>query len=110
MGFLMYAGTQEYEFEDRTLAHLKTAIAIKLRRKESFLMSWTNPSDKGGGRVSIWLAPNIPISFRFNGSRPPSLNKTWLTVLNDLSNTPRGLLVVSEDEAERYAVTEPGAR
>jgi hypothetical protein len=39
MGFLTYGGVQEYEFDDRTLAHLKVAITIKLRRQESFLMS-----------------------------------------------------------------------
>lgn len=103
MGFLIYGGTQEYEFEDRTLAHLKVAITIKLRRQESFLMSWTNPAERGGGRVSLWLTPSIPLTFRFNGSRPPQLNKVWLSVLNDFSNTPRGLVVVSEEDAQKHA-------
>lgn len=101
MGFLIYGGIQEYEFEDRILAHLKIAITTKLRRQECFLMSWTNPAEKGGGRVSIWLTPSIPLAFRFNGSRSPNLNKNWLSVLSDLSNTPRGLVVVSEDDARR---------
>ena len=103
MGFLIYGGMQEYEFEDRTLAHLKVAITMKLRRQESFLMSWVNPPEKGSGRVSIWLTPSIPLVFRFAGSRAPQLDKTWLAVLNDLSNTPRGLLVVSEEEAKKHA-------
>ncbi|MGD9607093.1 MAG: hypothetical protein AB7V10_06390 [Leucobacter sp.] len=102
MGFLNYGGTQEYEFEDRTLAHLKVAITMKLRRQESFLMSWVNPPERGGGRVSIWLTPSIPLAFRFAGSRAPKLNTAWLTVMNDLSNTPRGLIVISEQEAEKH--------
>jgi len=102
MGFLNYAGAQEYEFEDRTLAHLKVAITSKLRRQESFLMSWTNPPEKGSGRVSIWLAPSIPVTFRFAGSRAPELNEEWLTALTELSHTPRGLIVISEDEAVQY--------
>ncbi len=101
MGYLIYGGTQEYDFEDRTLAHLKVAITMKLRRQESFLMSWVNPAEKGGGRVSIWLTPNIPIAFRFSGSRSPELNRDWLEVMNDLSNTPRGLIVISEQDAEK---------
>lgn len=105
MGFLIYGGTQEYEFEDRTLAHLKVAITMKLRRQESFLMSWVNPVERGGGRVSIWLTPNIPLVFRFAGSRPPQLNKQWLNVLNDFSNTPRGLVVVSEDDAQKHSAS-----
>ncbi|MBL3686791.1 hypothetical protein D3248_07485 [Leucobacter zeae] len=103
MGFLMYGGSQEYEFEDRTLAHLKVAITMKLRRQESFLMSWVNPVERGGGRVSIWLSPSVPLTFRFSGSRAPQLSKTWLAVLNEFSNTPRGLIVMSEDEAKRHA-------
>lgn len=102
MGYLNYAGAHEYEFEDRTLAHLKVAIGMKLRRQECFLMSWTNPAERGSGRTSIWLAPNIPIMFRFSGSRSPNLNEEWLMALNELSHTPRGLVVISEKEAERY--------
>jgi len=102
MGFLTYGGVQEYEFDDRTLAHLKVAITIKLRRQESFLMSWTVPAERGGGRVSIWLTPSIPLSFRFAGSRAPQLNRHWLAVLNELAHTPRGLTVVSEQEAQQH--------
>lgn len=101
MGYLVYGGSQEYEFEDRTLAHLKVAITMKLRRQESFLMSWVNPAEKGGGRVSIWLAPSIPLTFRFSGSRVPTLNKEWLDLLGDLAHTPRGLIVVSEQDAHK---------
>lgn len=102
MGYLNYGGAHEYEFEDRTLAHLKVAITMKLRRQESFLMSWNTPPERGGGRVSIWLSPGIPFAFRFSGSRAPTLNKVWLEVLSELSHTPRGLIVVSEAEAERH--------
>lgn len=102
MGYLIYGGTQEYEFEDRTLAHLKLAITMKFRRRESFLMSWVNPAEKGGGRLSIWLSPSIPLVFRFAGSRSPELNRNWLEVLNELSHTPRGLLVISEQDAEKH--------
>lgn len=106
MGYLIYGGSQEYEFEDRTLAHLKVAITMKLRRQESFLMSWTNSAERGGGRVSIWLSPNIPLIFRFAGSRAPQLSKPWLDVLNELSHTPRGLIVVTEQEAEKHLQAE----
>lgn len=107
MGFLIYGGTQEYEFDDRTLAHLKIAITMKLRRQESFLMSWVNPPEKGSGRLSIWLTPSIPLAFRFSGSRVPQLNKIWLSALGELSHTPRGLIVMAEDEAAKYAADHP---
>lgn len=101
MGYLNYGGTLEYEFDDRTLAHLRVAIAAKLRRRECFLMSWTNPPERGSGRVSIWIAPDIPLAFRFAGSRPPQIDREWIAVLERLSNTPGGLLVLSAEEAKR---------
>ncbi len=101
MGHLIYGGTQEFEFEDRTLAHVKVAITVKLRRQESFLMSWVVPSEKGGGRVSLWISPSIPLIFQFSGSRAPQLNKVWIDALSELSHTPRGLVLLSEKDAEK---------
>ncbi len=101
MGHLTYGGTQEFEFEDRTLAHLKVAITLKLRRQESFLMSWVIPAENGGGRMSLWVAPSIPLTFRFAGSRVPQLNKVWIEAMSELSHTPRGLILLSEKDAEK---------
>ena len=109
MGYLTYGGSQEYEFEDRTLAHLKVAITIKLRRQESFLFSWNNPADRGGGRTSIWLNPSIPLTFRFVGSRPPQLNKEWLAALSDLANTAQGLTLIPEQSVGGAQISESHA-
>ncbi len=103
MGYLIYGAAAEYEFDDRTLAHVKVAINMKLRRQECFFLSWSNPAEKGSGRISLWLSPGIPLIFRFAGSKAPELNQVWLRVLSELSHTPRGLLVISEREAEAYA-------
>lgn len=103
MGHLAYAGLAEYEFEDRALAHLKVAIGMKLRRQESFFISWTKPADEGSGRFSIWVSPSTPLVFRFAGSRAPELNRVWIDVLSSLSHTPRGLIMISESEAEHHA-------
>lgn len=100
MGFMMYDGVNEFEFDDRVLAHLKFAIGIKLRRQESFFLNWTNEPDQGSGRVSIWISPTIPVMFRFSGSRPPMLNQQWVQLLVDLASTPRGMTVVREDQVE----------
>ena len=41
MGKLIYnSSTREIEIDDRTLAHLRVAILNKLRRSESFAMTW----------------------------------------------------------------------
>ncbi|WP_336659008.1 DUF7882 family protein [Leucobacter sp. USHLN153] len=106
MGYLMH-GTHEYEFEDRLLTHLKMVIAQKLMKQEGFLLSWTKTAEAGSGRVSLWLSPFVQLGFRFSGGRPPELNRTWLRVLNSLSNTSRGLVVMSEDDAVKYAKQNP---
>lgn len=103
MGHLAYAGLAEYEFEDRALAHLKVAVGMKLRRQESFFLSWSKPAEEGSGRFSIWISPHTPLVFRFAGSRAPELNRVWIDVLSSLSHTPRGLIMISESEAERHA-------
>ncbi|GAB2522773.1 hypothetical protein [Paramicrobacterium agarici] len=100
MGYLQYGSASEYEFDDRTLAHLKVVVVSRLRRQESFLLSWATEPSAGSGRTSIWIAPTIPLQFRFSGSRPPALNKTWIDVMSRLSHSSRGLVVVSEEEAE----------
>ena len=102
MGHLIYAGTAEYAIEDRALAHLKAAVGMKLRLQESFFVSWSFTPEQGSGRVSLWCAPAIPLIFKFSGSRPIELNPVWVEVLTELSHTPRGIQVMSENEAERY--------
>ncbi len=97
-----YCGT-DFEFEERVLAHLKAAIGAKLRRHESFFVNWSRPLAEGSGRMSLWISPFIPLSFRFLGSRPPELNPRWLRALAQLAYSPRRLVVLSEAEAESYA-------
>ena len=102
MGHLIYAATTEYAIEDRTLAHLKAAVGIKLRLHESFFISWSFTPEQGSGRVSLWVGPTIPLIFQFSGSRPIELNPVWVETLTDLSNTPRGIQLLTEKEAEQY--------
>ncbi len=106
MGFLYYNGVVEFEFEDRTLAHLKAAIGTKLRRQESFLLNWTNPPENGSGRVTLWISPAIPLVFKFAGNTPPTLNNAWVQVLIETANTPRGMTVVRENQLDAV-VTNP---
>ncbi|MET3568198.1 hypothetical protein SAMN04515691_1367 [Leifsonia sp. 98AMF] len=101
MGRLVYGtAPQEYEFDDRTLAHVKIAVVTKLRRHESFLLNWQIPADLGGGRVSLWISRDIPLAFVFSGTKPPRLNDKWMDVLLRTSQRTGGMVVVSEAEAE----------
>lgn len=102
MGYLIYGAGAEYEIDDRVLAHLKIAIVAKLRLQESFLLNWAQSPSEGGGRVSVWLSPAVPLQFRFSGSRPPELNREWLQALAHSSHGSRGMVLMGEDEVGPY--------
>ena len=96
MGTLTYDSTLSADFDDRTLAHLQIVIGAKLRRNEAFYFSWKDDASIGNGRSVIWVHPTIPISFKFFGSRPPSVNRTLVDELMLSANTPAGLHIVPE--------------
>lgn len=72
-------GTLEYnsshppvEVDDNTLAHLKIVIGTKLRRNESFMMTWL-PTEKNSTRVTIWMHPSIPLVIAFDDPNLPPI-------------------------------------
>jgi hypothetical protein len=95
MGTLTYADV-DIEFDDRVLAHLQIVIVNKLRRRESFAMSWRDADDVGDGRSAIWIDPSIPLYFKFDGSRVPSIDREWLTALAESADSSRGLIVMDD--------------
>lgn len=106
MGQLVYNGMARYQFDDRTLAHLKVAITQKLRLQESFLLSWVEPVDTGSGRVSLWLSTSIPLQFRYSTESPQALNRNWLEALARSSHGIRGMIVMTEQDAEEIIAAE----
>lgn len=103
MGYLSYEN-HEYQFEDRTLAHLHIVIVNKLSHGHSFAMSWKDLDAVGGGRTSIWLHPSSNLRFHFDGSRSPALNRDWLAQLAESAESSRGLIVEAEDRAPLRAL------
>ncbi|WP_431278739.1 hypothetical protein [Leifsonia poae] len=102
MGTLIYGGTQSYRFDDRVLSHLKIAIASKLRLREGFLVSWEVPIEEGSGRVSLWLAPGIPVQYIFEETVPPALNRDWIEAMMMSASSSRGLIVMAESDIGEY--------
>jgi hypothetical protein len=97
MGKLVYGAPMwSAEFDDRLLAHIRVVIIAKLRRGESFTLSWNLETSHGSGRSSIWIHPSIPLQFEFFGSRDPSLNRAWIEALMATANSANGLELVAE--------------
>lgn len=97
MGTLYYGGSATpIPIEDRALAHLKVVIATKLRRGESFTLSWVHPEDQPRGRSTIWLQPSIPLGFVFDDPEPPALNAKWVQELANSANSSGGITLTAE--------------
>jgi len=90
-----------FEFDDRLLAHLRVVIVTKLRRNESFTFTWDIPSSAGGGRMSLWMQPSIPLQFQFYGSREPALNREWIEALSQVASSVVGLTPLPEPDPKK---------
>lgn len=97
MGTLFYGG-DGYELDDRTLVHLQLAISTKLRRRESFFLTWTIPIEQGCGMHTIWVDNGIPIHFYYSGSRPADINRAWVEALVVSSGRGSGGYLMPEPE------------
>lgn len=91
----LYYGVDDtgIEIPDRLLAHLKVLVSTKLRRSESFTLSWRHPAGEAPGRSTIWLEPSIPLRFVFDGAETEKLDSALLTRLAESANSSGGLLV-----------------
>jgi hypothetical protein len=100
MGTLIYDGADGFTFDDRVLAHLQAVIATKLRRREGFLLIWTDRTSPEATLRSIWLDPSISLQFVFAHVELPELNRDWLAILTERANSNAGLLLEDALRAE----------
>lgn len=96
MGSLYYGVSEPIQIEDRALAHLKVVIATKLRRNESFTLTWKHPEGQPEGRSTVWLHPSIPLRFVFEASESPELSRRWIEALAHSANSSGGITLVDE--------------
>jgi hypothetical protein len=97
MGVLFYGGpAAPIEIEDRTLAHLKLVVTAKLRRGESFTLSWVHPEGQSGGRSTLWLHPSIPLRFVFDDPNPADISPEWIDQLAHSAHSTGGIRLTAE--------------
>jgi hypothetical protein len=97
MGTLQYGlASAAFPFDDRTLEHVKIVVDFKLHRKEPFFFSWSDGTARGGGRNSIWIAPNIRLQFEFTNAVRGVTNQVWVRQLLASANTAEGLVLSTE--------------
>ena len=110
MGTIYYGGSATpIHIEDRALAHLKVVIATKLRRNESFTVSWRHPDDQPRGRSTLWLHPSIPLRFVFDDPEPTELSRDWIEHLASSANSSGGITLIAEHfDTEAVEDGQPG--
>ncbi len=97
MGIIYYGGNaMPIHIEDRALAHLKVVIATKLRRSESFTVSWQHPDEHPQGRTTLWLHPSIPLRFVFDEPETQQLSREWIEELANSAHSSGGIMLFSE--------------
>jgi hypothetical protein len=107
MGLLFYGASERpIRIPDRVLAHVKVVIATKLRRGESFTMSWRHLDGEEGGRSTIWVQPSIPLRFVFGSVEPEILDSGLLQTYANSANSSSGLTI----DVDVPATTEAAAR
>lgn len=105
MGILYYDDwATPIPVEDHLLAHLKVVIAAKLRRGESFLLSWRHLDDEELGRTSVWLHPAVPWRVVLDDAAPITMHRDLLERLTASAATTQGIVLTSEDSV---AAAEP---
>ncbi|WP_434810743.1 hypothetical protein [Microbacterium sp. bgisy189] len=94
MGRLYYgAAGDQITMPDDELAHLKIVVATKLRRSESFTLSWRHGTETDPRLSSVWMHCSIPLRFEFDGGDADALDRTRLQQLAEAANTNRGIVL-----------------
>jgi hypothetical protein len=94
MGQLYYGNnSRPVVIPDRQLAYLKVIATTKLRRSESFTVSWKHVDDTPGARTTLWLQPAIPLQFVFDCPEGEQLDGAHLRELAEQANSAGGLIL-----------------
>lgn len=107
MGTLVYgSGALKVEFDDRVLAHIQAVVGVKVRRNERFFLSWFDTQAVGDGRSAAWIAPEVPIAFRFSSATQHRLNRPWIEAMIAAAGSPNGLVLTREPDSGEPLLSE----
>lgn len=99
MGRMFYGMTEQaIEMEDRLLAHVQSVVLTKLRRGESFSISWKHDGEPV--RETIWVHSSIPLRIVLDDADAGSIDRDILVRLVEAANSNRGMDLSSEALAD----------
>ncbi|MDQ1082553.1 MULTISPECIES: hypothetical protein [Microbacterium] len=93
MGQLFYGSNPEpIVIDDRLLQYLQVVLSTKLRRGESFTITWTD-AESGHLRTTLWIQPAISLRFQYSSADAERLSGGYLRQLADQAAMSSGLLL-----------------
>ena len=92
MGKLFYgADRTAIDVDDVLLRHLELVFTAKLRRNESFLLSWEDNPSVGDGRSAVWIHPAIELHYKYRHGKTVEIDRELLEELTRASASNGGL-------------------
>ncbi|MFG6280134.1 hypothetical protein [Microbacterium sp. 5K110] len=93
MGKLFYGSDpQPMDIDDRLLQYLQVVFSTKLRRSESFTITWTDAA-ASHARTTLWIQPSIPLRFLYSSVDAQRLSGGYLRQLADQAAMSSGLVL-----------------
>ena len=91
MGTLYYGASRlALKIDDVTLAHLRVVATAKLRRGESFAITWVDPDAAEESRESLWIHRDADLMFVLD-ARVPRLDPALLASMSAAAYVARGI-------------------
>lgn len=93
MGKLFYGSDPTpIGIDDRLLQYLQVVLSTKLRRGESFTITWTD-TEAAHTRTTLWIQPSISLRFQYASGETERLSGGYLRQLADQASLSSGLLL-----------------
>lgn len=84
--------SQPIDIDDRLLQYLQVVLSIKLRRNESFTITWTD-IEAQHSRTTLWIQPAISMRFVYSSAESQRLSGGYLRQLADQAAMSSGLML-----------------
>ena len=111
MGSLYYGNVDSpIVMPDRILARLAAVATTKLRRSESFVVSWKGTGEEGEGRTTLWFQPAIPLRFVYDQAAAVPLNPATLREMADQATSNGGLILDADLDIPEITAARPETR
>lgn len=110
MGSLFYGSADAVRIPDRTLAHLQVVAIARLRRDESFTLSWRQPG-AARHRCTLWMHAAIPLRFVLDVVTNVPLDREILRAFAAAAHSTAGLVIdLTEPQRDDRAALPVAAR